>query len=77
MIKDEIEPEAVLNNPQIVKPMTKIQAECEAFFFIGQYFLLKGDPSKAVKYFQKSVFTEVKEFLEYGFAKKELERLSN
>ena len=74
---DEIKPEAVLNNPKIAKPMTNIQAECEAFFFIGQYFILKGDLSKAREYFQKSVATEVKEFLEYLFSRKELERLSN
>jgi rhomboid protease GluP len=55
----------------------KVQGErqCEAFFYLGQYYLLRGEKEKAVEMFRRAIDTGVTDFIEYGGARAELERL--
>lgn len=49
--------------------------ECEAYFYVGQYFLLRGESDEAVRLFRKALATNATDFIEYDAAKVELERL--
>ena len=53
----------------------RLQRECEAYFYLGQYSLLHGDREQAADYFRKSVATGVSNFVEYRAAGIELARL--
>ena len=48
---------------------------CEAYFFIGQQFLRKGDTKGAARAFQKSRDTEAREYIEYAASAFELAKL--
>ncbi len=48
---------------------------CEAYFFIGQRYLLRNDRKQALEFFEKSIETDIKMYREYGYAKIETERL--
>jgi lipoprotein NlpI len=48
---------------------------CEAYFYVGQYHLLKGDKNQARAAFERVLDTKVREYLEYQYAGVELERL--
>lgn len=52
------------------------ELECEAFFYIGQYHLLKGRRPKAAEFFRKAVETGVTDFIEYQSAKVQLKRMN-
>ncbi|WP_455205958.1 tetratricopeptide repeat protein [Kaarinaea lacus] len=41
---------------------------CEAYYYIGQYYLLQNDKSKALELFNKAVATNAKSYIEYEFA---------
>lgn len=49
---------------------------CELYFFAGQRALLDGNEPLARQFLQKSVDTRITEFVEYGLAQRELERLN-
>ncbi|MCE1247828.1 MAG: tetratricopeptide repeat protein [Firmicutes bacterium] len=51
------------------------EQKCEAFFYIGEYYLIKKDKTKAAEYFRKSISTGVDWYYEYYLAKTELKRL--
>lgn len=51
--------------------------ECELQFFAGQKALLDGDRAAARRHFRRSVDTGVTEFVEYGLARLELQRLND
>jgi lipoprotein NlpI len=72
----EIGPDSVTQNVGLSNFMTETQMKCEGYFYMGQYFILKGDRGNAEIYFRRAVDTRVTEYLEYGLAKKELERLT-
>lgn len=48
---------------------------CEAYYYLGQAYLLKKDTRKAREFFEKAVQTDVKMFREYAYAAFEAERL--
>jgi lipoprotein NlpI len=41
---------------------------CEAYFYLGQYFLLRGDRTNALRFFKQAVKTKATGFMEYEFA---------
>lgn len=43
-------------------------SRCEAFFYIGEYFLLQGNKAEALKYFRNAVQTKATGYMEYEFA---------
>ena len=48
---------------------------CEAYFYLGEYLLLRGQRNEAAGMFRKALATGAKDFVEYDAAKVELERL--
>ena len=52
------------------------EQQCEAYFYLGQYYLIKGDKEKAAQMFELCLETKVTYFVEYKGAKVELERMS-
>jgi tetratricopeptide (TPR) repeat protein len=48
------------------------EKKCETYFFLGEYFLLKGERTKAKEYFKKSIETGLKTFGTYLAADYEL-----
>ncbi len=53
----------------------QLDLACEAYFYVGQYFLLRGESDEAVRLFRKALDTNATDFVEYDAAKVELERL--
>ena len=53
------------------------ERRCEAYFYIGQYQLLQGDPVGAALSFRTVLETAVTNFVEYQGARAELARLAN
>ena len=51
---------------------TRLEKECVAFFFLGQYYLVRGDRERAAKHFRKTLATGVTGYRQYGAAEKEL-----
>lgn len=47
---------------------------CDAYFFIGQWHLIRGDATKATQFFQKAVATGVPGQITWHFSKDELKR---
>ena len=52
------------------------ERRCEAYFYIGQYRLLQGDPVGAARSFRTVLQTGVTNFVEYQGARAELARLA-
>jgi tetratricopeptide (TPR) repeat protein len=51
------------------------EKQCEAYFYIGEYYLLKKEKNKAEENFRKCIATGIKNFAEYGFAEYRLKNL--
>ncbi len=68
-------PKRVLRETRDGNPRKQLENECVAFFFIGQYHLIRGHRNKAAEYFNKTVATGVKYFRQYGAAREELRRM--
>jgi lipoprotein NlpI len=47
---------------------------CEAYFYIGEYYLFRNEPATAREYFSKCVKTGITTFSEYQLALWELSR---
>lgn len=69
--------EAVLAAARDADPAKQREQECEAFFYLGQAHLLKGDTTEAIDYFRKVVDTGVTGFIQYEMAGAELKRLGH
>ena len=41
---------------------------CEAYFYLGQYYLLRGERNNALQFFRKAVATKATGYMEYEFA---------
>ena len=54
---------------------TRLEKECVAFYFLGQYYLVRGDRDRAVEHFRKTLATGVTGYRQYGAAEKELRRM--
>ncbi|PHV19775.1 hypothetical protein CSQ92_24695 [Janthinobacterium sp. BJB446] len=69
-------PEQVLAAADTMQGDERLLSLCEAYFNIGQYYLLKQDRRKAREYFEKTVATGMVMYAEYGNALFELQRLA-
>ena len=69
----EMSPEQVLEK---ARGSENQQAQlCDAYFFIGQWHLMRGDATSAEQFFQKAVATAAINQLACKFAKAELGRM--
>ncbi|MDV6315496.1 lipoprotein NlpI [Idiomarina sp. HP20-50] len=48
---------------------------CEAYFYLGKYMQIQGNPLKAMNYFKLALMTNVYEFVEHRYASLELTRI--
>ncbi|PCJ21977.1 MAG: hypothetical protein COB04_02030 [Gammaproteobacteria bacterium] len=48
---------------------------CEAYFYIGQHYLMQGKRELAKQFFVKAVDTDAKRYLEYESARQELKKI--
>jgi lipoprotein NlpI len=70
----EVEP--LLEAARDADGKTALKNLCEAQFFVGQYYLLKGDVAKANGAFEQAIATDVRQYVEFVYAKWELQRMS-
>jgi lipoprotein NlpI len=56
-------------------PKTRLEKECVAYYFLGQYYLVHGDRKRAAEQFRKTLATGVRGYRQYGAAEKELRRM--
>ena len=54
----------------------RVMTLCEAYFYIGQYYLTQKDAATAKTYFEKARDTQVIVYIEHDAAKRELARLA-
>jgi len=71
----EISPDAALGAAASPIPEDDLMRKCEAYFYIGEQYLIEGDAEQASAAFQAAVATQVSDFLEFDWAARELERL--
>jgi lipoprotein NlpI len=64
----EVDAEAVIEALSKGVPNMQIGHACEAYYYLGQYYLLQNDRRKALELFNKAVATQAKAFVEYEFA---------
>lgn len=74
-ILDNIAAEEFLKAATDEDPEKQDGKQCEAYFYIGQQYLLAANKEEAQRCFEKSVATGAKSFVEYRAAEKELERM--
>ncbi|NQU62600.1 MAG: tetratricopeptide repeat protein [Rhodospirillales bacterium] len=70
-------PEQVLDAARKGNPPKRLQREAEAYFYVGQYYLVNGDKKTAAGYFRKVTATGITRFYEYTGAEVELRRLAD
>jgi len=75
MLTDKIDYEKCLKLTQTEKPEITKGNLCEAYFYIGERYLANGNEKEGIAYLKKCIKTDVKNFMEYMIAEKELERL--
>jgi len=66
-------PETVLAQVQKMQGEERLMALCEAYFYVGKYYLVKGNKAKAREYFEKTRATGLTIYTEYVAAVQELE----
>lgn len=76
MFLGQLSPEGVIKAAASPLASDDLMRKCEAWFYVGEKYLIDGDAGKARAAFQSSVATGVTEFLEYDWAQEELERLN-
>lgn len=54
----------------------QLEQQCEAYYYVGQQLLIEGKTERAKAMFQKSVATQITNFIEYAGAKAELAMLT-
>ena len=57
-------------------PKKNSEQHCEAYFYLGQRALLRGDQTEAIRLFKAAIETGVIRMVEYFGAQVELTRLS-
>lgn len=70
-----LEPERVLEMADSSNPQTFLSLQCEAQFYLGQYYLMKGRKDDARASFQAAVDTGKTDYMEYDWSVRELELL--
>lgn len=71
----KISPQVCLNRSNHTNPQRDREQKCEAYYYLGEYYLFEKDENKAKEFFKKCLNTGEHRFLEYRLAKFELERL--
>jgi lipoprotein NlpI len=69
------DPRAVLVAASDAESLRPRERQCEAYFYIGEYLLLRGSKSEAVEMFKASLASGISDFFESEGAKAELKRL--
>ncbi len=72
---ERISPEELFEETKDDDQKEEKERQCEAYFYLGQYYLLKSDKEKAAQMFKLCLETRVIYFIEYTGAKVELERM--
>ncbi len=67
--------EAVLHTAKDADPKKDREQHCEAYFYLGQKALMRGNRSEAIRFFKLTLDTGVTNFVEYSGAESELTRL--
>ncbi|MCE1245048.1 MAG: tetratricopeptide repeat protein, partial [Firmicutes bacterium] len=75
MLTESISPEECLKIALESDKEEIMERKCEAYFYIGEYYLLKNNKAKAKEFFEKCMATGVSYFNEYIFSKAELKKL--
>ncbi|MFX0200285.1 MAG: tetratricopeptide repeat protein [Candidatus Hodarchaeota archaeon] len=75
ILLEEISPQELLEKTKDKDQRVEKQRQCEAYFYLGQYYLLKGDKEKAAQMFKLCLETKVTYYIEYTGAKVELGRM--
>lgn len=73
---DRISDEELVEAAKDLNPVREKQRQCEAFYYLGRYYLSLGDKDRAVDCFGKSVQTMVMRFTEWHEANRELKRMA-
>jgi lipoprotein NlpI len=68
--------DAVLEAARNDDEVNAVKNLCEAYFFIGQYYLLNGQLDNADRAFHQAIATDVRQYIEFVYAKWELQRTS-
>jgi lipoprotein NlpI len=56
-------------------PLVALGRQCEAYFYVGEEYLVRHEPQQARTAFEAAVATGMTDFLEYDWAVRELERM--
>ena len=73
MLIGMISPEEAIAAADNRDPDTFLEQKCEAYFYVGEYYMAQKDTERARAAFEAAVATGVTEFLEYDWARRELE----
>ena len=75
MFSGNLQPEEAIAAAASTNPRAELLQQCEAYFYAGEEYLLRGERDKARAAFEAAVATGVTEFLEYDWSARELELL--
>ena len=64
----EVDADTVIEALSKGAPNMQIGNACEAYYYLGQYYLLQNDRRTALELFNKAVATNAKAYVEYEFA---------
>ena len=68
--------EEILKAAKDLDPKKDREQHCEAYFYLGEYALLRGNRNEAARLLRAAIDTGVTNFVEYSGAQAELKRLS-
>ena len=71
----QLAPEAVLEAARDPDPIIQRERQCEAYFYVGQEMLIRGQREAAARMLQAAVATRVMSLYEFVSARAELKRL--
>jgi lipoprotein NlpI len=75
MLRGTLSPDEAVAAATSMDPRKTLLQKCEAYFYAGQLYLMRGETDQAKAAFQASVATGATEYLEYDWAMRELELL--
>jgi lipoprotein NlpI len=73
MFSGKISPEEAIAAADNPDPTIYLEHKCEVYFYAGEYYMAHNDTERARAAFEGAVATGVLEFLEYDWARRELE----
>jgi lipoprotein NlpI len=76
MLREKLPPEEAVAAVRTTDPRAALPLRCEAHFYAGQVYLMRGETARAKAAFEAAVATGAVEYLEYDWALRELEMLS-